>query len=469
MTTQSGRLGSLALAVLLAIGAGVVWALFVALCLAIIPEAFVHYRYVGERLAVLRNGIPVVETYQNENVPIYHTLDGKRLGSIKPDDTMGGVFVRAPRSQGAACDSWNWRITHIFSQSSGDLSDSVTWYFVRDGEPRGHGYLVGYDPTTKLKVGCIGRNGFQPDEPTAEQQFPLDAHDVPLESAWIMCHLVYSLKQPGGRYPVSNRDLLYLVTRDGLVLVDLKSRTANLVRNDASLISVNAWGHDTILVRTPSRVLALDRDGKEVDAYPIPAELRDADLEWYRLGKDKILLHAYWEGNGTDLFWLDAAGKIVRRERVNLQPISREPNIAEHAGSLLVVPSPALHAALLVGNPWLESPRSPDHAVSYFVALGRALNLAWPRLLVASVAGILFAVFCYRWQRQYGLPWTWVWTLFVLLFGLPAFFGYLAYRAWPARLPCPHCGRRVPRDRPACCACGQNFPAPPPKGIEVFA
>jgi hypothetical protein len=62
-----------------------------------------------------------------------------------------------------------------------------------------------------------------------------------------------------------------------------------------------------------------------------------------------------------------------------------------------------------------------------------------------------------------------MWTIFVLLFGLPAFFGYLAHRAWPARLPCPHCGQRVPRDRAACFACNREFPPPAAKGIEVFA
>jgi len=50
-----------------------------------------------------------------------------------------------------------------------------------------------------------------------------------------------------------------------------------------------------------------------------------------------------------------------------------------------------------------------------------------------------------------------------------AYLGYLAHRTWAARLPCPHCGQLAPRDRPACFACGREFPVPPPSGIEVFA
>jgi hypothetical protein len=59
--------------------------------------------------------------------------------------------------------------------------------------------------------------------------------------------------------------------------------------------------------------------------------------------------------------------------------------------------------------------------------------------------------------------------VFVLLFGVPAYLGYLAHRQWPGRRACPNCGRLAPRDRPACFACGRNFPSPAMKGIEVFA
>ena len=92
-----------------------------------------------------------------------------------------------------------------------------------------------------------------------------------------------------------------------------------------------------------------------------------------------------------------------------------------------------------------------------------------PEMIAVFLFSVVLAALCYRRQHQYGLPWTGVWTAFVLLFGLPAYFGYLAHRSWPARLACPNCGKRVPRDRPACTGCGQEFPPPQPKGIEVFA
>ena len=236
MTTQSGRLGSLALAVLLAIGAGIVWAFFVGLGLSIVQEVFLTPSYfVGKRLVVLGNGTPVIEAYQSEHPKSFLSLDGKPLDSVDANNTISGQYMRDPRWSGWVGSSWSRRITWLPTQSSGAYYDPLNWYFIHDGAPHGHGYFVGYDPTTKLKVGCLGRNGFQPDEPTAEDQFPVDSHNWPLESAQTMCHLVFPVEQPGSRYVPPNRDLLYLVTGDGLLQVDLKARTAKVVRQRCQL------------------------------------------------------------------------------------------------------------------------------------------------------------------------------------------------------------------------------------------
>jgi len=101
--------------------------------------------------------------------------------------------------------------------------------------------------------------------------------------------------------------------------------------------------------------------------------------------------------------------------------------------------------------------------------LARSWWQFWPATVVIFLLGVILAGLCYRRQQKYGLPWTGAWTVFVLLFGLPGYVGYLAHRSWPARLPCPHCGRPAPRDRPACMGCGRDFPEPALKGTEVFA
>ena len=83
----------------------------------------------------------------------------------------------------------------------------------------------------------------------------------------------------------------------------------------------------------------------------------------------------------------------------------------------------------------------------------------------------ILAVLAWRRSRAFGLSRKEriTWTVFVLLFGLPAYVGFLLYRRWPIRLPCPNCQARVPRDRMACAECGTRFPDPGLKGIEIFA
>ena len=132
------------------------------------------------------------------------------------------------------------------------------------------------------------------------------------------------------------------------------------------------------------------------------------------------------------------------------------------------MPSPATLAGILAYVPF-TGPNPPETLDDY----AAALREAWVYHLQASIwtaiaISVVLAGLCFYRQRKFVLGWTWVWTVFVLLLGLPAFAAYLAHRWWPGRLPCPNCGRLAPRDRPACFACGREFPAPAPKGIEVF-
>jgi hypothetical protein len=175
------------------------------------------------------------------------------------------------------------------------------------------------------------------------------------------------------------------------------------------------------------------------------------------------------------LYWLDTAGKIVRHERVPFHPqppkspaqerIEEIARIREIAIIAVVAPSPLTDVAIIM----LKELPGRCEMEYYPIYLRFQLERLWPILPITAAVSVVLAVLCYRRQRKYGLPWTAVWTVFVLLFGLPAYFGYLAHRAWPARLPCPNCGRRVPRDRPACTGCGRDFPPPALKGTEVFA
>lgn len=187
--------------------------------------------------------------------------------------------------------------------------------------------------------------------------------------------------------------------------------------------------------------------------YPIPEEVRAKAIFWYQFPNGNAITGCTRRDSSacatiSHLFWMNKLGEITRREEVSLAMESYEMtrNISEVALQAVVAPLPLVAFAQL-----------GEEGMVKYIGTG-----------VAVVTDGLFVVLCYRRQRKFGARWTGMWMVFVLLFGLPGYLGYLAHRKWPTRLPCPSCRRAVPRDRLACLACGQDFPAPARKGIEVF-
>jgi hypothetical protein len=479
MTTRRGQLQSLLLAIILATGAALAWIAAIGIFLAIVTAIFPDCPEVRERLDVSADGTPYIDSHQDkgDGYP-FRTLEGK---SLKILATTNDPTLRVQNKQ-ASHLLWRWTRLHSLGKTT------TIWYFVHDGSIQGHGYFVGYDDETKLPIEYIGRKGFRSEKPAEEEQFAVDMHKISQRRAFWSD---WCFEWDAGGNARSGR-WLFLLSDDGLVAIDFDGRTAKLIWKAPDLVSTALTDRDPLaamkhlrhettrstlllLVRTPDRVLGLDFDGREIERYVIPPELRDDLLLWHRLSDGRVLIRRDTYLLDNKLFWINAAGKIVRYEKVNLSVIREArrpwPNwLVHHAADMFTMPSPAVIFGLLASNPWetfhdSQQKRSPG----YFAAMRQALGDKWLLFTVNGMVGVVLAIFCFRRQRKFGLPWTGVWTAFVLLFGLPGYFGYLAHRAWPVRLPCPKCGRRVPRDRTACFACGRDFPTPTPKGIEVFA
>ena len=161
-------------------------------------------------------------------------------------------------------------------------------------------------------------------------------------------------------------------------------------------------------------------------------------------------------------------GAIEDQFAVDLQTGSSAPDEATQAFLLaLVLPVPAILFAiglfLVIAN---------DPPQSYPAAVTALLKDSWPSFLIAVLAlSIVLAILVQRRSRAFGLSRREqiAWSVFVLLFGLPAYVGFRLYRRWPIRQPCPNCHAQAPRDRVACAECGIRFPDPSLKGIEIFA
>ncbi len=466
MSTRSDRFQSLALGAMLAMGAGVAWAIVCGWATDVVhgivtpPDAF-------ESVVFLPDGTPIIESQVGGNnaVRSFRSLDGKPLTVNDSHLQSFTMLVGPPRKEEEFRNlQWPQRITYLY----GDWLAPENWYFVHDGQLKGHGYFVGYDKSARLRVGYLGCHGFRLDEPPLEDQFPVDGRRV----RWGATGAI--LNQYGaGSWPQVPK---YLLADDGLMQIDTKNRAVKAVWTGTDAISAaltqrhEQTAEETasqieasraILIRLADRVLVLDRSGKEAASYPLPEEFRKDILSWLLLPDNVVAVE-----KDKDLLWIKMAGEIVRRTHVDLHEMRKESAAAAATMGSIIAPVPSLVVGVYVCYPWAAN--VPDW-VSYSDALPRALHNAWPAFVISPMLSVVLAWLCYRRQRKFGLPWTPAWVVLVLLFGLPVYFGYLAHRIWPGRLPCPHCGRLAPRDRSACFACGQEFPVPAMKGTEVFA
>lgn len=175
------------------------------------------------------------------------------------------------------------------------------------------------------------------------------------------------------------------------------------------------------------------------------------------------------EGISTHTFlWIDEQGEILRREEVATGEASFLESPSFVSCMLAVaVPAPAIVTPVLIfafPGEYLMAGEAAD----YPSAMGMALSDTWPVLLLINLVGVALAWLCYRRQKTYDQPASWVWVGFVFLLGVPALLGYLFHRRWAVREICPACKAIAPRDRESCFSCGEEFPQPARRGTEVL-
>jgi hypothetical protein len=124
-------------------------------------------------------------------------------------------------------------------------------------------------------------------------------------------------------------------------------------------------------------------------------------------------------------------------------------------------------------------------AMSLYVTVGHALKFSDPEqwwtswnngrllslfLLFSALGGLVAAVPAWLISRRLGdgRRGQIAWALGVFLLGGYGVLLLLALRAWPARVPCPHCGRERAVDNEMCEHCGAAFARPRRDGTEIF-
>ena len=97
------------------------------------------------------------------------TLDGKEREEEQVQSLRPASLAQRPEHRKWHDGPMQWQNRLISISDQQRLP--VTWYVVRDDSDAGRAYLAGYDDTSRLRVGYIGRDGFRGSEPPIDQHF----------------------------------------------------------------------------------------------------------------------------------------------------------------------------------------------------------------------------------------------------------------------------------------------------------
>jgi ABC-type transport system involved in multi-copper enzyme maturation permease subunit len=308
------------------------------------------------------------------------------------------------------------------------------WYYW----PR-YGRVVGYDVRSRRLLGSLGPKGFAKD-----------------------------LRGGGDR--ASQAPGALLTTRGAVYQIDLESRTTKALftttNDDPIGAASEVWddaGWQYTIVVTRRFVHLLTPDGRPVCQAPFPPSYADGSQVQVSMleptGRFAVWFHP------PELLDLNAARKgpihiaWMDRERGVFRTVEL-PNLSHWRGfaladkvMMMLVPSLLEIIVPLVTSSFLSVPVMWEFVL---------LNWALAAVLWVPAGLWLGRRYSFGWGAQIG------WALFHLLFGLAGFLAFLSVQEWPARQPCPQCGKLRVVDRPRCEHCGAGFAPPEKTGTEIY-
>ncbi len=481
----------------LATGFGTLWFVVVIWLTTSIDEAWRGGRQnwpTREEFVVRSDGTPLIRStpWENYSNATYRDLNGGTQAVPDREKLVPAVYMagnhRAP-DMWSGHPTWPQRLNVFVNERE----PSVTWFFVHDGKPEGAGYFVGYERESNRRVGFIGMAGAHQDPVPINERIPVRGLLMTDHSRWSSAPLtIYWSRNTDTDFKLGPSDLpprlVYVPSGNDLREVDLAARTIRTVFQapvpieSPGIPALEFWSggrpvkDHPILVTTGQQIYALDRRYKIIRKFAIPTEIdRQSAVSWYEIGNGQAIAEFVipWSTGGPDnvtkrtVYRVGADGAVQDRFELTLHTGSPRTNPAlVQMQVLLGLPSPAF--LVVVESVFLMR---IDQIRSYPTAIVALFRTLGPSILAVVVLASVLAILTWRRSRSFGLPKREqiAWVIFVVLFGLPAFVGFLLCRRWPIRQPCTVCQAPAPRDRPACTDCGTRFPEPSGKGIEIFA
>ena len=478
-TSIRNLLLSIALATILAIGVLFLWTMAFTWVFSVASQ-LMSPQQANEQLAFTEDGQPLVQTttYRPNNTTVYRTLDGQEVDNLDKYELQGSnSWLPGPDMPNLENLNW-WSRVIGFAEPSGLHG---YWYLVTDEEPNGHGYFMGYDAKTKRATGYLGLKGFRTDAPPEAEQFEIDRRR---SSYW---GLLAGQQGNQGQEPYSywrgSPPAIFMNSGQALVRIDLRHRSVTSIPVDGEVVSVANIGQPVrvpdephaieksrIGVRLADRVVLLDDTGKALRSIGLPEDVRRRLLNVYlTTGPESVVVAlADLHHELTEVYWLGPKDEVLRHEQLRLHGGFFRGGKGPAWQTAVGLPSPLLCAiAFAITRP--EESIATGRFTDFSAAVSASLAESWPAMLVVLTISAVLAGASYRRQFRFAKQEAVAWAIFVLLSGPAGLIGYLMHRHWPATERCSRCGAIVPRDRDTCRVCAAAFPAPAPRGIEIFA
>lgn len=479
------------LATILSAGAWVAWMILFGVTATVITQALSD-PHAHTTLSLTVEGEPLLQTWE---MPRYikrvtRTLDGRLIedaDAIVEQRIYYGELT-GPHERPVDTAGWSTRIRGFLRSEP----SPVYWYLVRPAPAAGNAYFVGFDPKSRRSVGYLGLKGFSSEIPASDDQFVLShlwnssGEFAPNSNATYGTEPIFPPRDGG--------EALYVVSAGSLYRIDFRRQTVAPVDLPARVVSVatvaeptlvaddrRATFKDRVAVRMPDQIGLLDSDGKILKSIAIPPELAGVSFSLYATVGDQWLavqnLSGAWH-LPTDIYWFDAAGKITRREQVDLSPgVGNDPRReAWTLATVFPLPLPLAIGSFAIkpytdqSAPYVLASRSADaEQLDFRTALAQSVRHSWLPFLLVCLVSAAAATTCFRHQRRVGGGHPIAWALFVFLTGLPGLAGYWLHCVWPPRERCVQCGASAPADRAHCLSCAVEFPQPALVGSEILA
>ncbi len=515
---------------IVSLGLMVVWALLIAWSYAIASNFLLATDGVTEKIQFAADGTPVISTEANQNYIELNrrTLDGQPWPTTY-EKWLTPASLPKPDCPPRLVDWAPPWLSRIAKGTDGGHPPTA-WYLIRNAEPQGRVWFAGFNPMSNRSIGFIGRHGFRTTPPSRNEQWllPLSRRTEleytqasnQLMSSW---NLYLNWNQNLNQELHPSPWLIYLITADHLIEIDLRKRSARttLEQEDLQAITTLSWWEaknqplpsDTITDpsrrRDKARIASLDslaplslpvsstmadsaelkivrrfalRTADSIIIYDpvtdvkrertIPGPLRNQDLTVYSGGLDELLFRVdagRWHGGRVVmLLWTTPDGKIVRKREVRLScpmpPTERQQ--AWQGAVAAPIPLAWLTGITIFGPLAKNQSGNTDH---YRLALRQTIDTYGPPAVGVLVLALFSTGLALHLHRRYHRPHSWLWSLFVFLLGPAGLLAYWIEHRRPPLEECPECGRTVPRDRDGCPACGEVFAPPALAGTEVFA